>query len=227
MQPIGSTSVNSGVFVYQDCSNIGAACVGGMANATADLRELNILVFSGQSYKILISSSAATQTVAYQLTLQKNECSPKPSNLAAQTLSPNSATLTWDNSGNYSSWQIEIQPAGGTIPLVDGESTTTNIYTKSGLTANTAYQFWVRAACQSGGNAYSQWAGPFAFTTPICSTSNKCNFSFTLSTTGTNGWDGASIQIKQNGTVVHTIGAGFTSGNLSQVTVSLCKKHSF
>ena len=228
MQPLGAAATNSSVFVYESCSNVGAACSGGMANANSDLREVNVLVIQGQTYKIVVSSSAETQTVAFKLTLEKNQCSPKPTNLSAPILNTTSATLSWENPGNYSSWQIAVQPAGSSIPAGAGESTTSNEFTQYGLTANTAYQFWVRGECSAGNNTFSQWAGPFAFTTLLCTSSNTCNYTFILSDSGNNGWNGASMQIIQNGFLKGSFGQGYISNTSASIlTMQLCKNAPF
>jgi len=64
-------------------------------------------------------------------------------------------------------WDIELGTAGFIptgIPTITG--TLTNPHNLTGLTANTSYDFYVRADC---GLDSSIWIGPFNFTTPCVS----------------------------------------------------------
>ncbi len=93
----------------------------------------------------------------------------QPSNLTATNITPTSLDLGWTDNNPApptDGWDIEYGLAGFTPtgnPSVTG--TTTNPHQIGGLTANTAYDFYVRAACTSGSDE-SAWAGPFSFTTP-------------------------------------------------------------
>jgi parallel beta-helix repeat protein len=91
-------------------------------------------------------------------------CVP-PTTLTATNLTPTGASLGWTVTGTETAWDIEWGASGftqGTGTIVT--ATTTNPYALSGLSANTAYQFYVRANCGSG--TTSSWAGPYSFTTP-------------------------------------------------------------
>ncbi|WP_165366119.1 fibronectin type III domain-containing protein [Brumimicrobium glaciale] len=87
-----------------------------------------------------------------------------PSTLTAINITSTSADLGWTESGTATTWNIEYGTSGfiatGT-PSITG--TTTNPHSISGLSANTAYDFYVQADCGSG---TSTWSGPFSFTTP-------------------------------------------------------------
>jgi len=89
---------------------------------------------------------------------------PAPSALTATNLTSTSADLGWTENGTATTWDIEWGTAGFTptgTPTIVG--TTTNPHNLTGLTANTSYEFYVRADC--GGSGTSTWSGPFAFTT--------------------------------------------------------------
>lgn len=94
------------------------------------------------------------------------------------------ATVDWTPQGSETDWVIEYGPAGftpGTGTLVPAA---THPFTVTGLTAGTAYQFYVRANCV----ATSAFGGPKAFSThsPYLVTDNACGPGFTdISGTGT------------------------------------------
>ena len=77
-----------------------------------------------------------------------------------------SAELNWSEDGSATTWDIEYGPTG----FNQGTGTTVSAitvvpYTLSGLTANTTYDWYVRADC--GGSDYSDWTGPNTFCTTI------------------------------------------------------------
>src|SRR5690606_23445382 len=93
----------------------------------------------------------------------------QPSNLNASAIMATSADLGWteNNTPPATTWDVYVVPAGDPAPTSTTVPTdagvTANPYNKTGLTANTAYEFYVRTDCGSG---TSFWVGPFAFTTP-------------------------------------------------------------
>jgi trimeric autotransporter adhesin len=88
---------------------------------------------------------------------------PAPTLLSAVATS-NSAVLSWTENGTATLYNVEYGANGftqGTGTLLTGIS---NSYNLSPLTANTAYSYYVQAAC--GGSAgTSAWVGPYNFTT--------------------------------------------------------------
>jgi gliding motility-associated-like protein len=225
------TGPNSALFVYNSCANVGVSCITGVANTGSGTRIIPALaVTEGQTYIVVISSTSATQTVGYYLELQYVTC-PEPTNLSAPVVNQTGVTLAWDNPNPaYATWEVAIQPAGASIPGpgVSGTRVTTNrdfTTTIDGtpIVASTAYQYWVRALCVEGGTTFSPWAGPFEFFTPICDATlpnAQCVHNFRL--TGTNGWQGAVMHVRQNGITVKVLGPQFTSGTSLVVPVPLC-----
>jgi hypothetical protein len=89
---------------------------------------------------------------------------PDPSSLSASDITSSQASLSWDENGSSTIWDIELGEKGFSqtgVPTIDG--TTSNPYTYTGLDAATEYEFYVRADCGSGD--YSAWVGPFEFQT--------------------------------------------------------------
>jgi hypothetical protein len=90
-------------------------------------------------------------------------CDP-PTDLYADDITGNSATLGWTAGYNESLWNIVWDEAGfdpqseGTLIENWNEST----YQLTGLVIDTDYEFYVQAVC---GTDYSDWSGPYLFTT--------------------------------------------------------------
>lgn len=79
-----------------------------------------------------------------------------PTGLTASAVTQNKVTLSWqDNSNNETRFKIERRVSGGNftqIATVDANVTT---FENTGLTANTEYQYRVRASNDAGDSAYS------------------------------------------------------------------------
>jgi len=218
----------SSLFVYNGCASFPTTCLAGVANTGTTPRNIPVLaVTAGQTYVFVISSSTTpTGGIPYSLIIQQKFCDP-PTTLSANTITTTSANLSWANPTAATAWEVAIQPAGSAIPAGSGTPTTVNTnYPATGLTSATAYQYWVRADC--GGGLFSPWAGPFLFNTEICDAAQKCNYVFRLTDSVGDGWDGALMQVKQNGVVVATLGSTFTSGGGPvNTTVALCENYPF
>jgi len=238
LTPVGATSTNSSVFVYDSCTNVGVSCIAGLANALTTARVLTLDVTAGSVYTIVISSGPATQTVAYNLLIQKQNCLPAPTafttpvGVGVSAFTIDSATLVWTNTGNtFTSWDVAVQLEGQPIPSGMGTDTVTTAtpgatqeFLKTGLLAATSYQYWVRAECTPGSGIYTAWAGPFLFHTERCLPENACTYTFRLTDSANNGWNNARMQVRQNGILVgDPLGVGFTSGGGPvNVTLQLC-----
>ncbi len=91
----------------------------------------------------------------------------EPTALTATAITATTADLGWTTGGSgEATWDVEVLattvPATGT-PTDVGVA---NPFNKTGLTAATTYDFYVRANCGGGD---STWVGPFTFTT-LCAT---------------------------------------------------------
>ncbi len=87
-----------------------------------------------------------------------------PTFTPATNVSVTAATVNFTpGTGTY---EINWDVAGFTqgAPSSNTATSATNSYTASGLSASTAYDFYVRRDC--GGSVYSAWAGPFTVNTP-------------------------------------------------------------
>ena len=97
--------------------------------------------------------------VVYELNVLVCElaCST-PSGLSVPDVAAHTATLIWNENGTATAWQLCLNE--DETNLID---VTTNPYTLTGLTPETAYTVKVRANCGSDG--YSYWTNPVSFTT--------------------------------------------------------------
>ena len=145
----------------------------------------------------------------------------KPMNLTATAVSQNSADLSWTAMGAETDWDI-IYGTPGFDPVATGtliQNVASNPYTLTGLTALTAYEVYVRANC--GGGDVSDWVStPVAFNTAGCDITDQCEYIITCEDSYGDGWNGASIDVQQNGITV----ANVTIDNGSSYTahVMLC-----
>ncbi|MBN2777206.1 MAG: hypothetical protein JXR36_06175 [Bacteroidales bacterium] len=88
---------------------------------------------------------------------------PQPISLGATNILPNQADLTWTEFGSATLWDIEGGIAGFSPTGTPTYTGVANPYTITGLTASTNYEYYVRADC--GGGDFSEWSGPYSFTT--------------------------------------------------------------
>ncbi len=99
-----------------------------------------------------------------------------PSSLSTQTITQNSALLTWTGTPTATQWEIELLPAAttpsgsgitysGSSPYLATMTSTGSPLTQAPLVPGTAYKYYIRAVC--AGNNLSEWIGPYNFTTMI------------------------------------------------------------
>lgn len=85
-----------------------------------------------------------------------------PSNLTANNIIDVSATLLWTENGTANLYDIELIDSTATPTGIPTDSAITNPYQATGLTPNTAYQYFVRSECTG---TTSGWSGPHYFRT--------------------------------------------------------------
>ena len=145
----------------------------------------------------------------------------KPNNLAVSNISQNSVSLSWTAMGGETDWDV-IYGAPGFNPESAGtliQNVGSNPYTLTGLTALTAYEVYVRANCGSGD--VSDWiATPVSFNTAGCDVSDQCQYVFNCTDNYGDGWNGATINVQQNGVTVATV--TIDNGSSYTANVMLC-----
>ena len=75
-----------------------------------------------------------------------------PAGLAASAISTTGMTISWSASSGATSYDLQVRPSGGSWTTYNS-TTTSKVVT--GLTANTTYQFQVRANNTAGSSSYS------------------------------------------------------------------------
>ena len=120
-----------------------------------------------------------------------------PSDLSASYITDEKAELSWTENGNATAWNIEYGPTGFTQGQGTIVAANTNIFTLTGLTATTTYDYYVQADC--GGGDDSVWIGPYSFTT--IEAPGTCGFfRVDLMDSDSDGWSGGSLTVYINGT---------------------------
>ncbi|MGB1393768.1 MAG: fibronectin type III domain-containing protein, partial [Flavobacteriaceae bacterium] len=87
----------------------------------------------------------------------------QPSNLTATNITTTQANLGWTENGTASLYNVEVLATGTTPTGTATDTGVANGFTKTGLTSNTNYEYYVQADCTGGD--LSAWVGPFAFKT--------------------------------------------------------------
>ena len=114
-----------------------------------------------------INGCTASDTISISTTNCNTICN-SPNSLNATNISATSADLSWVAGGTESVWELTwgvqgfATGSGTLVPMLN-----TNNYNLTGLSANTSYDFYVKADCGfgTGSNNLSLWEGPFTFTT--------------------------------------------------------------
>ena len=72
MTPSGSWS---GIFIYDDCADIGSVCLAGVGNSNSGVREIsNFTTTANTTYYVVVSTFASPQTVDFALEITENSC---------------------------------------------------------------------------------------------------------------------------------------------------------
>ncbi|MFT3794458.1 choice-of-anchor L domain-containing protein [Flavobacterium sp.] len=147
---------------------------------------------------------------------------PRPTNIQTTAADLTSLSFTWTAGGTETAWEYAIVLDGDPVPTTWLPVGTNSVTINTDLTQGTAYDFYVRAVCIPGEDI-SVPAGPHSANTTVCPASEQCNYTFTLTDSFGDGWNGNTMSILQNGIVVATIGADFVDGaGPIEVQVPLC-----
>ena len=165
----------------------------------------------------------------------------KPSNQTVGAITIDSALLSWTNAEPLTDnhWEVllianatptpTLPPAPPVNPVTSSTTllfdyqnpagSPTSTFPATGLTAATIYYYYVRTVCSNVDK--STWTGPFTFNTVPCLVTDKCNYKFFLTNTTGNNWNGARMQVRQNGIIIATLGT--TGINAAAgIVVALC-----
>ncbi len=141
---------------------------GGTANA-GDTSGTVFPLLPGTAYEFRVFAVNGTLKSDYSASVTATTISSaeipqgEPYNLAAARVFHNSVTLSWsDNAGNETGFRIIRTPAGGGPETVFTVPANTTLYTNSGLTAGTGYQYSVQAV---NGSVVAPASAPLTVTT--------------------------------------------------------------
>ena len=130
--------------------------------------------------------------------------------LAIDSFTDTDAIISWTAGNTETDWEIVVQADGTGVPAGAGTATTTNPHSTSGLTAETAYEVYVRADC--GANGISAWVGPIDFTTQAaCPDISGITIDSTTDTTATISWTVNGVETDWE-IVVQADGTGAPAG---------------
>lgn len=118
------------------------------------------IVFIG----FLFSSSRGANCYLDEVTFDAaSDCVP-PANVEVVDIGGNSATLSWNEAGNATSWNVVVSETPVTnFSLVTPVLTTIRPYPLANLNPNTTYYAYVQAKCSA--NSTSEWVAAAPFTT--------------------------------------------------------------
>lgn len=163
-QNVAPNNVDTRVSVYSGtCAAL--VCVGGDDDfsGTNFLTEFDFDVVSGNTYYIQWDNRWSAAGFDFTVAFQPVACF-QIRTLNAPVLNTTSITLNWNPATNSpAGYQIEYGPFGFTQGTGTVLNTTTNSVTISGLTASTAYSYFIRTNCGSG--VFSPWSPSISFTT--------------------------------------------------------------
>ena len=146
-----------------------------------------------------------------------------PASLSAGSITQTSATLGWGAVSGATSYNVQLFTSGGS--LISTNSSTTNSYPASGLSAGTSYLFSVQTVCATGSSAYSAQAGFTTSATATCGVPSGLASSAITTTTATLNWGAVSGAVTYNlqlftsgGTLINTYSVASNSTGFTGLT---------
>ena len=139
---------------------------------------------------------------------------PQPTNLNITNIESTEADIYWIAGQEETSWILGYKEANASNWT--NVTTTSNSYHLTSLLPNTTYDVRLQANCGSSTSVFLNTS----FTTSNCGQSGSCGYSFLLSDAYGDGWNGASINVLQNGILVNNV---TLSGSYDElVNITLC-----
>ncbi|AXG70977.1 fibronectin type III domain protein [Kordia sp. SMS9] len=158
----GNATVND----FQTCANTQA-----YTTPVLDISGFTPTQLSGFQYRISYDDQGGWQwgwcVTSPTITSAAPPSCIDPSMLTATNITDTTADLGWTEGGTATAWDVEILTSGTMPTGTPTASGVMNPYGATGLTADTAYDFYVRADCGVAGT--SAWVGPFTFSTACTS----------------------------------------------------------
>ncbi|MEM9050732.1 MAG: FG-GAP-like repeat-containing protein [Bacteroidota bacterium] len=119
--------------------------------------EVEFEVTAGTDYYIMWGDGWTANASNFTVTLTPDFVCLDPSNLQASNLTLTNATISWDENGTATSWDLEIGNEGFTP---SGNPTNSSVFTSYVLSGSEgeSLDVYVRSDCGQGG--FSNWVGP-------------------------------------------------------------------
>lgn len=148
-----------------------------------------------------------------------------PGSLTVANKTDVGADLSWSSPDSFFDIFLEVAggpaPGPGTTPTLD-DFNGGYLYTWSGGLPGTTYDWWVRTDCAAGGGTgQSDWVAGTPFTTLLCNPVDQCTYTFRMTDSYGDGWNGNTMAVKQGTTTVQTISLADDFGP-EDVLVGLC-----
>ncbi|WP_162200439.1 fibronectin type III domain-containing protein, partial [Kordia jejudonensis] len=188
-----------------------------LATTPWELAVVDLAAFAGQTISVTFR---ATSVGTFEgdisidnVSFEELPACPIPNSLTVANITDTTADLGWTENGTATAWDIEIVDitAGGMATGTPTVSGVTNPYTSVGLTQNNDYCFYVRADC--GAATFSDWAGPFCFTTlETCPAPSGLTATNIMETTADLGWTENGTSTTWNIELVDLTAGGTATG---------------
>lgn len=124
---------------------------------------------------------------------------PQPTNVVASNVGTSAADITWTPGQNETEWVVSYK-AENEVIWTD-VTVAVPMYHITGLSPLTRYNVRVMSNC--GGGLTSMYSN-IEFMTYICEAEDQCEYTIAISDSWGDGWNGAYLELIQNGTVVAT-----------------------
>ncbi|MCJ8291814.1 MAG: T9SS type A sorting domain-containing protein [Crocinitomicaceae bacterium] len=155
---------------WSDANILTVYTSGSEPSNTGDLEIIDLTAYTGTIKIGFYAYSSQNLAVDNNIFIDNFAVEPIPacsqvSGISASNITGTTLDLAWTENGSAGTWNIEFGTTGFTptgTPTIVG--TIYNPEGITGLSANTAYDFYVQADC--GGSGTSTWTGPFTVTTP-------------------------------------------------------------
>lgn len=163
---LSSATTWTGIGILDNCPNIGN-CIASATTSATNETLADVVLIPG-TYYLIISTWPPPDCIPdfdLNITIETEATCLEPGNFIVEDIMPEEVTFSWSVGFTETEWNILYGEAGfdteteGTLI----ESYDSQTYNITDLTENTNYQVYIQAVCDI--DDFSDWAGPFAFTT--------------------------------------------------------------
>lgn len=202
-------------------------------NVTYVERVINLNTYAGQNINVAwhLPAGLNNRNRIYidDVVFERIPACPNPSDLIVENITATSADLSWTPGFLETRWQVAVQPLGTGVPsatfagdlITDNEDYTVDEdYLGQPLLPGAQYEYYVRAYCND--TDQSEWVGPIVFRVLLCEDADRCAYTFTMTDTGNNTWQGSTMSVIQNGLTIATLTGPANGQRTSTQVVSFC-----